>query len=372
MASSAATGPVAVTTVYWDISTRCNGHCVYCSARSALGEGAQPPVKTDEALRGLRRLRRAGAEGVVFLGGEPTLRDDLGDLTCAALRLGLSVSIATNGLTMPRQLQRRLLSQQGLAINISLDSDDPAENDAVRGKGYHAACTRTLRDLLAERRAAGSSVRVTLQATLSRLNLEHIGERLQRLLDLGVDSVLLERMKTYPWHSRAVRALAPGPEEWIAAAGQAARVGAAAGQGRVQINFGLARLRAALAARYGNPALPDRICPGGLAVAVVDFGGQLHPCRAAAEQPVPVDASGRPIYDREAISIRSSRAGRFLGSPYFVDFFNFAHSVRTYERLSLCRACEHYLVCEPCPLDVMHLGDGVTRECRALLAGRMP
>lgn len=366
-------GGVETTTVYWDISTRCNGRCAYCSAGPGLSEAARTaPLETDAALRGLRRLRRGGAEGVVFLGGEPTLREDLGDLACAALRLGLSASIATNGLTMPRQLQHRLLGLQGLTINFSLDSDNPDENDAARGSGYHAACTRTLRNLLAERRAASSPVRVTLQATLSRLNLERIEETLRRLLDLGVDSVLLDRMKTYPWHSQAVRALALEPEVWITAAGGAARVAAAAGQGRVQVNFGLARLKAALAARYGYPAPPERICPAGLAVAVVDFGGALHPCRAVAEQPVPADAMGHPSYTIAPVNIRSSRAGRFLQSPYFVDFFNFAHSARTYERLALCRACEHYLVCEPCPLDVMHQGDAVTRECRALMAGCLP
>jgi len=179
-------------------------------------------------------------------------------------------------------------------------------------------------------------------------------------------------MKTHPWHSRAVRALAPDPEEWITAAGRAARVASGVGQGRVWVNFGLARLKAALAARYGYPAPPDRVCPGGLDVAVVDFGGDLHPCRAVAEQPAPADASGRPNYALDPVNIRSPRAAHFLQSPYFVDFFNFAHSVRTYERLALCRECEHYLVCEPCPLDVAHHGDEVTRECRALLAGRLP
>jgi MoaA/NifB/PqqE/SkfB family radical SAM enzyme len=374
MASSARpTG--GVTTVYWDISNRCNGRCTYCSASSVLREPPGMPVDTAEALRGLRRLRRAGAEGVVFLGGEPTLRDDLVQLVAAARSLGLSVSIATNGLSMPRVLQLGLLEQEGLAINFSLDSSDPAENDAVRGSGHHEACTRTMRELLELRQATGAQVRISIQATLTLCNLARIEVTLLRLLDLGADRVLLDRMKTYPWQPAEVRALAPGPEQWIAAAGAAARAGMRTrlcDEWRIRINYGLAILKDALAGRYEYPMPAERQCPGGLAVAVIDAGGDLHPCRATAAQPPPTDAQGHPQYTIEPVDIRSPKACRFLESPYFVDFFNFAHSRHTYERLALCRECEHYAWCEPCPLDIAAHGETVLRECRALWAGCLP
>ncbi len=363
------------TTVYWDISARCNGRCAYCSAAGALSQPPEESVDTATAMRGLRRLRRGGAGAVVFLGGEPTLREDLPALAAAASRLGMTVSIATNGLSLPRSLRRQLVAVEGLAVNFSLDSSDPEENDGVRGGGYHAACTRTLRELLAERRASGAALRVTIQSTLTVMNLERIEATLLRLLDLGVDSVLLERMRTYPWQSSAVRALAPNPQQWIAAAGRAARASARVrlcDEPRILINYGLSRLKAALAQRYGYPQSSERQCLAGMAVAVLDAGGDLHPCRAAAASPVPRDARGRPLYAIEPVNIRSPRATRFLDSLYFVDFFNFAHSVRTYGRLSLCRECEHYLECEPCPLDVVHRGEAVLGECRALLAGCRP
>jgi len=369
------TTAVGGTTVYWDISARCNGRCAYCSASAVLCQPPKEPVDTAAALRGLRRLRRGGAEGVVFLGGEPTLREDLPELVGAAGRLGLSVSIATNGLSLPRPLRHQLVEVGGLAINFSLDSSDPEENDAVRGSGYHAACTRTLRELLADRRASGAPLRVTIQSTLTVRNLAKIGATLLRLLDLGADSVLLDRMRTYPSQSSEVRALAPNPEQWIAAAGRAARAAARVrlcDETRIQVNYGLSRLKAALAQRYGYPQPSERLCLGGMAVAVIDAGGDLHPCRAVAAQPAALDAQGRPLYAIEPVNIRTPQAGRFLQSPYFVDFFNFAHSVHTYERLSLCRECEHYLECEPCPVDVVHRGEAVLGECRALLAGCLP
>lgn len=363
------------TTVYWDISARCNGRCAYCSASSALRQPPAEPVDTAAALRGLRRLRRGGAEGVVFLGGEPTLRDDLPELIGAAHRLGLTVSIATNGLSLPRALRRQLVEFQGLAINFSLDSSDPEENDAVRGSGYHAACTRTLRALLADRRASGAALHVTIQSTLTIRNLARIDTTLLRLLDLGVDSVLLDRMRTFPWQSSEVRALAPNPEQWIAAAGHSARAASQVrlcDEPRILVNYGLARLKAVLAARYGYPLASERRCPGGLEVVVIDSDGDLHPCRAVAASPPPVDAQGRPLYAIEPVNIRSPQVGQFLDSPYLVDFFNFAHSVRTYEHLALCRECEHYLECEPCPIDVARHGEAVLSECRALLAGCLP
>lgn len=358
-----------MTAVYWDLSGRCNARCLYCSAQHARRHGPPADAPLETVLGALHRLRAAGAGTVVLLGGEPTLRDDLPAIVREALRCGLEVGVATNGQVLPSHMRDALLEAGRISINVSLDSASAAENDAVRGDGYHARAVATLRALLEARRETGAPARVTIQATVTRENLEHLEESLLRLTDLGVDTILVERMRSYPWQAPEVRRLAPGPAEWIAGAERVARAAARLGDpARFALNYGHARLKARLASRHGFPVPAAKLCPGGLRAAVVGFDGMLHPCRNVLQRPVPARPDGEPWYTPRPISIAAAEAAEFLQSPYFVDFFNFAHSAGTYASLAMCRACPHYGTCEPCPLDAATYGEAVLAECRCVAA----
>jgi len=355
-----------VTTVYWDITSRCNGKCSYCAAGRMLGETRSPDLSTELVFTTLDDLRAAGVGTVIFLGGEPTLRDDLAQIIGCAAGRGLGVGIATNGLALTAPLRRALVDHIGrLSVNFSLDSTDDAANDLVRGSGHRDICLGAIGDLMLARRDAGSPVRITVQVTLTRAAIPRLRETLLQLIDLGVDSVLVDRMRTFAWQDAAVKALAPGPEEWIGASRLLARTATEEGiSHRLLLNYGHAKLKAALEAWYRYPIRPERRCPGGLETAVIDTRGWFHPCRVIGERPVPRREDGRPYFVVRPPRVGTSETAGFLRSPYFVDFFNFAHAAGVYERISACRACPHYLECEPCPLDVVTFGDRVLAECR--------
>jgi MoaA/NifB/PqqE/SkfB family radical SAM enzyme len=356
-----------MTTVYWDLTSVCNASCRYCSAACARGRPGASAFPTREVPQVLGRLAQAGAGRLVLLGGEPTLHPGLIGLVREARRRGLEVGLATNGQAWSPALRAALLAVDGLAINVSLDSAFAAENDATRGSGYHARAMALLDTLLAERRRDGA-VRVTLQVTLTYVNLPRLEASLVRLAALGVDALLVDRMRSFAWQPAAVRRLAPSPAAWIRGAGAVARAARrSAGGPPLLLNYGNAGLRAALGEAYGFPGEPARCCPGGLQAAVLDARGWLHPCRLIAERPLPRRPDGRPWFRPRPVSARSPAAARFLASPYFVDFFNFAHSARVYRRLSLCRRCRFYEVCEPCPLDVATRGEPTVAECRHLV-----
>jgi len=363
-----------MTTVYWDVTSRCNADCLYCSAKQARTDASPAATPPGIARAALARLRAAGAGGVILLGGEPTLLADLEGILETAAGLGMTVGIATNGLAHSLRLRRALLEHPGLSVNFSLDSFFEDENDAVRGRGYHARALGNLRALLAARGTSGAaSPRITIQVTLTRVNLGRLEESLLRLAELGVDSILLERMRAFAWQPERVRGLAPAPAEWIDGAARLARASRRIGAAPVVLlNYGNARLKAALAERYGFSMPAARACPGGLQAAVLDAGGELHPCRLARIRRPPLKACGSPWYEVHPVAIADEAAGRFLATPYFVDFFNFAHSATVYEGLSLCRACPHYQDCGPCPLDVVARGEAVLAECRELIRGGLP
>jgi MoaA/NifB/PqqE/SkfB family radical SAM enzyme len=358
------------TTLYWDIIDRCNGRCAYCAVAASMKGPSRPPLPAERLCAAVERFAAEGVSGLVLLGGEPTLHPALPELVDHACGCGLRVGIATNALSLSAPLRERLLNHPGLSINVSLDSLSEEENDAVRGSGYHRSCLRHLKALLEERRRLGSRAAVTVQVTLTRINLARLRQTLAGLLDLGVDRVLLDRMRPEAFHPRAVRDLAPNARERIRGARTLARAAREWGQGqRLLLNYGHAMLRAHLHARFGYGTGPQTWCEAGWGVAVADFEGCLHPCRAAASLPVPEKTAGVPWYRKSRLRIGTAAAERFLDHPYFVQFFNFAHSAAVYRQIERCRACEHFEVCEPCPLDVALFGDNAVIECRTLEEG---
>ncbi|MBM3317306.1 MAG: radical SAM protein [Candidatus Eisenbacteria bacterium] len=361
-----------MTTVYWDVTAACNARCVYCSAarsRALAGARASP----FPASHALDDLCASGVASLVLLGGEPTLRPDLPALVREARGRGLEVGVATNGLALGKRLRRDLLAIGPISLNFSIDSIFSEENDRVRGSGCLDRALGHLRALLSERRALAAPMRVTIQATLTRVNLGRLEESLLRMHDLGVDGVLVDRMRAYAWQTPGARALAPDPGEWILGAVRVARAAAGVGEpGRIVLNYGAARLRDLLRRRHGFPAAVGRRCPGGLEAAVLGVDGRLHPCRHVLDCPVPRDARGSPWHAIDPPIAGGAGGADFLRSPYFVGFFNFAHSAETYARLRRCRECSHYLDCEPCPLDVRTHGERALAECIRLESGGLP
>lgn len=113
--------------VQYSLLNRCNASCVYCNSPHR----ADPQLTTEEHLGLLREFARLGAVRIKFLGGEPLLRDDLGDLVTETRRLGMRAAMVTNGFLIPERIAIvRRLSE----VVISIDGDEAA-HDRQRGHG---------------------------------------------------------------------------------------------------------------------------------------------------------------------------------------------------------------------------------------------
>jgi MoaA/NifB/PqqE/SkfB family radical SAM enzyme len=104
---------------------RC-GHCSY---------GLHTPGRLDTP-RMLDLIRQIAALGTVTLGltgGEPLLREELEDLVSEAAQAGCETILFTTGHTLTPG-RAALLASSGLSVMmIGMESDDPAEHDAIRG-----------------------------------------------------------------------------------------------------------------------------------------------------------------------------------------------------------------------------------------------
>jgi MoaA/NifB/PqqE/SkfB family radical SAM enzyme len=127
--------------VSWAVTYRCNGTCAYCSLPGTSSEEAG----TAQALALIGELARLGTRVLVFTGGEPLLRDDIGDLLREAKRRGLTTGLNTNGsLVAPRLAELSGVDK----VTLSLDGPQPV-HDAVRGASAYGNVMRAAAALAA-------------------------------------------------------------------------------------------------------------------------------------------------------------------------------------------------------------------------------
>jgi len=111
------------------VTNRCMLNCWHC-----YNAGRD---RTDMPLEVFRRVAREllelGAARVVLTGGEPLLRDDIEEI-CRCFDDRCSLALSTTGLGLTLSNARGLKKAGVFSLGVSLDSDDPAEHDRLRGR----------------------------------------------------------------------------------------------------------------------------------------------------------------------------------------------------------------------------------------------
>jgi MoaA/NifB/PqqE/SkfB family radical SAM enzyme len=166
-----------VATVDFHVTSRCSQACAYC-----WGPLGVPEVNTGTALAIVSKIASAGARRIVFTGGDPLQRADLGSLIRHAAQQGLEVAVSTTG----DLLTGSFLDEVGADIDlISLPLDGSTEQVSSRTKtpGHFPAVMAAL-DLL----EAYPDIDVKVATPVTRHNVEDVpniatllDERAQRL-----------------------------------------------------------------------------------------------------------------------------------------------------------------------------------------------
>jgi cyclic pyranopterin phosphate synthase len=105
------------------ITDRCNFRCTYCMPAEGLDWMAREDLLTYEELTRVARVcvEHFGFDGIRLTGGEPTVRANLPVLIEQLSKLGVDLSLTTNGTTLTN-LAPSLVDAGLERINISLDS----------------------------------------------------------------------------------------------------------------------------------------------------------------------------------------------------------------------------------------------------------
>jgi MoaA/NifB/PqqE/SkfB family radical SAM enzyme len=118
---------VSVTTIDFHVTSDCNQECPYCWGP----QGFEEPVDTATARAIVEKVAGMGIKRIVYTGGDPLLRPDIGELMDLSKALGLEVALSTTG----DELRRDFLESHAPSIDlISLPIDGPSEEVSSRTK----------------------------------------------------------------------------------------------------------------------------------------------------------------------------------------------------------------------------------------------
>jgi len=112
--------------VGWILTTRCNKQCKYCS----IWDRREVELDINTIISVVGQLSRLGTKFISFSGGEPLLRDDIGEIVDCASCHRMYVKINSNGALFVQKVHKlRKLDE----IRLSLDGPEEIQ-DEIRGK----------------------------------------------------------------------------------------------------------------------------------------------------------------------------------------------------------------------------------------------
>jgi MoaA/NifB/PqqE/SkfB family radical SAM enzyme len=251
-----------------EVTVHCNLRCRMCSVWEGARHGPEGALVRDL----LSEARELGATDFVPCGAEPFMRPDFVDLLEHAQAIGYRrVEVVTNGLLVPRQLDR-LAPLSAVQLHVSLDG--PREvHDALRGEGAYD------RAVAAARAALERGVALGLSGVLMRPTLARIDHVLELAAELGLREVSFQPFQP------EIHGTGRDAAEFLFEPGQRAEV--------VDRIGALRERAAALGLRiYTDPILDQvpaycfdgvrPIPPGGCFLpsrfVLVDVSGDLYPC----------------------------------------------------------------------------------------------
>ncbi len=162
---------------YVQVTRRCNQKCLFCS-----NPEIQVDIDPSEGRRLMEGLVRAGYDGVIFTGGEPTLSPHLPDLVSMALGMGLPPRIVTNGqlLGTDPDLLDRLVAAGLSHVHVSLYSSRPEVVAELTCKPDSLeSATRALERL----GALEGRVSVDVNTVISHRNADHLDEHVRSVVE---------------------------------------------------------------------------------------------------------------------------------------------------------------------------------------------
>lgn len=146
--------------VSWMLTNRCNRKCTYCNIPNIKCE----ELDTNQIFSVIKELKNMGCERIGFTGGEPLLREGIGEVINYSKNKGIFTGLVTNGALVPEKINE--ISSLDL-LQLSLDGPE-SWNDKQRYKGAYRETIKAIKI------AKSHDLRVWLTCVLTKYTVEHV------------------------------------------------------------------------------------------------------------------------------------------------------------------------------------------------------
>lgn len=155
-----------IDTVYLHINSRCNLHCLGCYSYIE-NRNEKEEINYEQWILIIDQLIKHNTENIVISGGEPFLREDLGDI-CRYIKDNsrIRLEVITNG-TLDKKSYQKVIPYID-ALNVSIDGYDE-DTSFIRDKGIMGHVLENINWLK-------EIVKIKLIVTLHKKNIEHMAE----------------------------------------------------------------------------------------------------------------------------------------------------------------------------------------------------
>ncbi len=132
--------------IAWEITRRCNLHCVHCRSSSEMEAKGHPDFSTSEAFRVIDDIVSYAKPVVVLSGGEPLVRKDVFEIARYGTDKGLRMCLATNGTLVGDETCDNIKASGIRIVSLSLDGSEEGVHDDFRSqKGAFAGTINAAR-----------------------------------------------------------------------------------------------------------------------------------------------------------------------------------------------------------------------------------
>jgi len=239
------------------VTDRCNFRCGHCK----IPERNSKELTKEEIFSIVDNLNRLGTRKIGLCGGEPLMREDIGEIVNYIKSKNILVTIVTNGSLVRQRIEE--IKNLDLII-ISFDGS-PQGQEKVRGK--HAAKTA----IDAIEAAKENGLNVLSQTTFTKDNIKELDSILEMAESMGVTCLFLP-VYHYAMSGESVKDLFPEKEEFRNTIAKIEKIKKSE-KGHLVSNsmVGLRYLKS-------WPQFKKVPCWAGKSYAYIDTDGRIYPC----------------------------------------------------------------------------------------------
>jgi len=189
-------------TVYWSINSVCNMFCKMCDVGQANKDSNfYSHLRVDDKLHeiGIERYKGVIDElkpykpMIAITATEPLLYEPLGEAIEYTRRVGMNITITTNGYLLSKRAEE--LAQAGLSrLSVSIDGDEKTHN-AIRGRrdGFQKATQGIIAYKEACRNLSISS-EIIVVYTITNMNFDQLDSFYDVMIQMPIDRIIFSYM----------------------------------------------------------------------------------------------------------------------------------------------------------------------------------